>query len=91
MGTEEYARTNERQELLVPRLESRGVIVLDPVPCLSARSGPNHGIMPGDAAGSFFRDRDHLSTYGAMVLSPLFAPIITANNARGRSRLVITR
>ena len=70
---------------LLPQLESRGVAVLDPVPLLQQRGGAHeagpfdHGtfdIRPFDAGGSFYRDAGHLSTHGALTISPTFAPVV---------------
>ncbi len=64
-------------ETVVPHLLTRGVQLLDPIPVLQART-KSVDLRPFDDAGSFYRDADHLSVYGARVIQPIFVPVIQA-------------
>lgn len=57
------------------RMEARGVRVLEPLPILLARS-KSPDFLPYDDGGSFYYDHFHLSTYGALALKPLLAPVV---------------
>lgn len=59
---------------LLCSLRDRQVVILDPVPILQERTNSTD-ILPFDAGGSFYRDCGHLSTYGALAMKPLFAPV----------------
>ncbi len=59
------------QDAIVASLEGKGVEVIDPWPVFRRES--TDGRFPaGDAGGVFYRDDDHLSTYGALMLTPQF-------------------
>jgi hypothetical protein len=71
---------------LLQQLAEHGVRILDPLPILRARSRSER-FLPYDANGSFYFDYFHLSTYGALALRPLFAPVIDrlADGHRGEA------
>ena len=75
MSPADYELQNRFHAAVLPMLEDRGVIILDPIPVIQART-ESVNIPPYDSSGSFYRDNSHLSTYGALVLKPLFAPVI---------------
>jgi hypothetical protein len=66
-----YDDINRSQNRFLPELRDRGVIILDPIPTILARS-KSDDILPFDCGGSFYRDDIHLSTYGALAMKPLF-------------------
>jgi peptidoglycan/LPS O-acetylase OafA/YrhL len=72
-------------DAIFAKLLSEGVTILDPLPVLQARTGSSK-ILPYDAGGLFYRDRDHLSTYGALALKPLFAPLFSELSQRTAHR-----
>ncbi len=55
-------------------LLGKKVNLLDPAPYFLARVGSST-FMPYDNDGAFYADGQHLSTYGALALKPLFAPL----------------
>jgi hypothetical protein len=55
-------------------LAREGVTVLDPIPVLQEGTA-SVKILPYGSQGSFYRDGHHLTTYGALMLKPLFEPI----------------
>jgi peptidoglycan/LPS O-acetylase OafA/YrhL len=63
------------QDSVMPRLKSLGVTILDPVPALLTRTR-SRDIVPYDANGCFYYDRDHLSEYGAMCIQEIFADMV---------------
>jgi peptidoglycan/LPS O-acetylase OafA/YrhL len=73
----DYAASNRFQASVLPRLQERGVHILDPVPILQARTN-SATILPFDSGGSFYCDKSHLSTYGALAIKPLFVPVVRA-------------
>jgi peptidoglycan/LPS O-acetylase OafA/YrhL len=75
LGAEVWASQRQGYSSLFATLAQEGVEVLDPIPVLQARVGSSK-VLPYDSGGSFYRDRDHLSTYGALALKPLFAPLV---------------
>jgi hypothetical protein len=66
---------NRFQTSVLPKLRERGVHILDPLPILQART-KSLTILPFDSGGSFYSDKNHLSTYGALALKPLFVPVV---------------
>lgn len=75
MSLAAYEVTNRFHDSFLPLLERRGVVVLDPTLVLRGK-GENGVLLPFDSGGSFYRDAGHLSTYGALAIRPLFAPLI---------------
>ncbi|HEY1380945.1 MAG TPA: acyltransferase family protein [Gemmataceae bacterium] len=73
----EYEAANPFHASFLPGLKERGVVILDPVPVLQARTASTDDILPFDASGSFYRDEQHLGTYGALAVKPLFSPVFT--------------
>jgi hypothetical protein len=71
----DYAAINHFQTSILPKLLERGVHILDPVPILQART-KSVTILPFDSGGSFYADKNHLSTYGALAIKPLFVPVV---------------
>jgi len=69
-----YRAGSSFQNTLLCSLRERQVVILDPVPILQERTNSTD-ILPFDAGGSFYRDCGHLSTYGALAMKPLFAPV----------------
>ncbi|HEX6984638.1 MAG TPA: acyltransferase family protein [Planctomycetaceae bacterium] len=84
----EYEARNEFHGAILPRLQERGVVVLDPIAVFKARSGSDL-LMPADAHGLLYYDKGHLSTYGSHAMKPIFAPLIRslAEPAAGRAGL----
>jgi peptidoglycan/LPS O-acetylase OafA/YrhL len=70
----DYRVENRFEASILPKLAKRGVHILDPVPVLRARTN-SQAIFPFDSGGSFYHDRHHLSTYGAMAIKSLFIPV----------------
>ena len=73
----DYPATNRFQSSILAKLRERGVQILDPVPILQART-KSLTILPFDSGGSFYCDKNHLSTYGALAIKPLFVPVVAA-------------
>lgn len=71
----EHRATEHLVAGLVPELLRRRVRILDPVPVFLARTGTSN-LVPFDEGGTFYCDNHHLSTYGALALTPLFASIV---------------
>lgn len=88
LSVENYRAASHLQSALLPLLRDRRVLILDPLSYLQERAGVP-SVRPFDAGGSFYRDHDHLSTYGAMIIKPLFAPVVesvsSTNSARGEA------
>ncbi|HEV3300433.1 MAG TPA: acyltransferase family protein [Planctomycetaceae bacterium] len=81
MTATDYAAMNRFQTSILPKLRERGVHILDPLPILQART-KSSTILPFDSGGSFYSDKNHLSTYGALALKPLFVPVVLATASR---------
>lgn len=75
MTLADFEASHRFYDAFLPGLEQKGVEVLDPIPFIYPR-GAAFGLRPFDAGGSFYRDAHHLSTYGALALKPLFAPLV---------------
>jgi len=71
----EYEAQNPIYAELLPELERREVVILDPIPFLVADKSSGT-IRPFDSAGSFYRDAGHLSMHGAERIRPAFDPLI---------------
>jgi peptidoglycan/LPS O-acetylase OafA/YrhL len=80
LTVEEYEARNAFHASFLPGLAARGVHVLDPIAALQARSR-SADLRPYDSNGSFYRDRAHLSTYGAIAIREAFAPMVVAARA----------
>ena len=74
---------------LVDALRKLGVGILDPIPLLQVRSASVTKIFPGDSGGSYYHDRHHLSTYGAIAIKSLFQPLIDSVVGGAPSRSVV--
>lgn len=71
LDSEEVRKQRRAQDAVLASLKDRQVQVVDPWDTFLRRS--TDGRFPaGDAGGVFYRDDDHLSTYGALLLTPLF-------------------
>jgi len=68
----EYRRASRRQELVFDGVAGRGVTVLDPTQFFVNDANLCRVAKDGKA---LYRDTEHLTTYGAMLLRPLFEPI----------------
>jgi hypothetical protein len=81
MTPAEFEARDKFPKELLQELRDMGVQVLEPVPVLMARSKSDK-FLPYDAAGCFYYDSNHLSTYGSLALKPLFEPIFRTLVAR---------
>ncbi len=86
LSVSEYEAANEFHAVLLPELVKLGVKVLDPVETLQARTAST-AILPFDDGGSFYRDEQHLGTYGALAIKPLFSPVFEGRGSRARADL----
>ncbi|MCE9607486.1 MAG: acyltransferase [Planctomycetia bacterium] len=75
ISPQEYAAQSPYYATLIPLLTAHGAKILDPLPSLQARTGSLE-MRPSDAGGSFYRDSNHLSAYGAKVIKPMFTPVV---------------
>lgn len=75
LSVAEYEAAEKLPPALLQQFKARGVTVIEPVPFLQARSKSDK-FLPYDDGGSFYYDYFHLSTYGALALKPLLAPVI---------------
>jgi len=69
-----YKSANFYCEGVIPELEKRGVIILDPIRYFESDENRDL-LLPFDETGVFYRDADHLSTHGAMTIKDIFAPV----------------
>jgi peptidoglycan/LPS O-acetylase OafA/YrhL len=75
MTPADYGAVNRFHASILPKLAQRGVHILDPVPILQARTN-SQAFFPFDSGGSFYCDSNHLSSYGALAIKPLFVPVV---------------
>ena len=75
LNTEMCDLQRKRYSSFFAKLARDGVTVLDPIPVFEARTG-SHEFIPYDSGGLFYRDKHHLSTYGALALKPLFSSLL---------------
>jgi peptidoglycan/LPS O-acetylase OafA/YrhL len=85
LASDEYEAANQFQTSFLPQLIERGVHILDPIPILRTRT-KSIDILPFDSGGSFYSDKQHLSTYGALAIKPVFAPMF--QRLRSQARLI---
>jgi peptidoglycan/LPS O-acetylase OafA/YrhL len=77
LSVAEHERTNEIHAAIFAGLASTNVTLLDPSTVFLDESSP--GMLRATRNGrALYRDRTHLSTYGARFLAPLFEPIFAA-------------
>ncbi len=81
ISLESHRDTNRAMAGLLHELRRRHVRVLDSVPTFLARTRTSR-LVPFDDEGSFYCDEHHLSEYGALALTPLFAPVVGAPTSR---------
>ena len=82
LAEDDYEALNQFHSSFLPALMDRGVKILDPIPFFQA-SGKSSDILPADSSGSFYTDRQHLSTYGAITIKPLLAPLFKSVDSDG--------
>ncbi len=70
----EYEQANVGQEEILPELERRGVVVLNPTRFFAWDEDPDV-FLPFDSAGVLYRDADHLSVHGALAIKDVFEPV----------------
>lgn len=66
----DHEKVNRHYFALIPRLRALGAEIVDPLEQLPRDARGR--FLPYDAGGSLYYDSNHLSTYGAMTLKPLF-------------------
>ena len=74
LASSDHEAVNQFNSSFLPKLIDRGVNILDPIPTLQART-KSIDILPFDSGGSFYSDKHHLSTYGALAIKPVFGPM----------------
>jgi hypothetical protein len=77
----DYEALNQFHSSFLSTLIERGVHILDPIAILQTRTH-SPDILPFDSGGSFYCDKEHLSTYGALAIKPMFAPMIKTISGR---------